>query len=202
MTSHELIGLASSQVNRINEFTCWQTHVLTSRQANDPLRNLTYHNATGILHNEDACLFLSHKIACRVSFAVHCLLFYPTSTHNTCPETRTSPLTHAASCCRRGVPFKVVWLPMANTNMRSTPANTCSPRSTRAHTRVPFLCITFKSTAPCEFTEVTCAAPSNSKRHSSDNATTCPSTQSTMLPSRQRIWRVKPVKSENVLSVT
>ena len=54
---HELIGLASSQANRINEFTCWQTHVLTSRQADDPLRNLHYHNATGILHNEDACLF-------------------------------------------------------------------------------------------------------------------------------------------------
>lgn len=30
---HELIGLASSQANRINEFTGWQTHVLTSRQA-------------------------------------------------------------------------------------------------------------------------------------------------------------------------
>ena len=127
---------------------------------------------------------------------------YPTSTHSTCPETRTSPLTYAASCCRRGVPFNMVWLPMANTSMWSTPANTCSPRSTRAHTRVPCLYITFKSTASGEFTEVTCAAPSNSKRHSSDNVTTCPSTQSVMSPSRQRMRRVKPVKSENVLSVT
>ena len=56
---HELIGLASSQVNSINEFTGWQTHVLTSRQADDPLRNLHYHNETGILHNEDACLFFA-----------------------------------------------------------------------------------------------------------------------------------------------
>ena len=58
---HELIGLASSQVNRINEFTGWQTHVLTSRQADDPLRNLPYNNATGILNSEDACLFCGRK---------------------------------------------------------------------------------------------------------------------------------------------
>ena len=56
---HELIGLASSQVNSINEFTGWQTHVLTSSQADEPLRNLHYHHETGILHNEDACLFFA-----------------------------------------------------------------------------------------------------------------------------------------------